>query len=223
MIYPLWKKLTGTSRSIYLLVSLILLIYIYPVAADSRFAVYVLGILFATTPLTGVYAVADNRRTLIVATVLAIPAFISIIWHFFVGHTIANDEYFLVFIVIYYVYTTIAIIRSIFRRNTVDADIIINAVSAYLMIGLCFAVSFMLTETIVPGSLLEGTADGIVGWADIFYFSFVTLTTLGYGDISPATPQARSLATLEAVCGVMYMSILIARLVSDYQQSKRRS
>jgi len=221
MIYPLWKKLTGTSRSIYLLVSLILLIYIYPVVAGSRFAVYVLGILFATTPLTGVYAIADNRKTMIAATVLAIPAFVAIVWHFFVGYTVANEELILIFIVVYYVFTTIAIIRNIFRRNTVDADIIIMAISAYLMIGLCFAVSFMLTETVIPGSLLEGTADGIVGWTDIFYFSFVTLTTLGYGDISPATPQARSLATLEAVCGVMYMSILIARLVSDYQQSKR--
>ncbi len=221
MIYPLWKKLTGTSRSIYLLVSLIVLIYIYPVAADSRFAATVLGILFAATPLTGIYAVADNRKVMVVATVLAIPAFFAIIWHFFVGYTITNDEYVLVFIVIYYAFTTIAIIRNIFRRKQVDADLIITAISAYLMIGLCFAVSFMLTETIIPGSLLAGTVDGIVGWADVFYFSFVTLTTLGYGDISPATPQARSLATLEAVCGVMYMSILIARLVSDYHYSKR--
>jgi len=220
---PIWDKFRNASRSIYLLVSLILLIYVYPIAADSRFASYALGILFAATPLTGVYAIANDRKTLIIATALAVPAFFAIIWHFFVGYTVRNEELILIFIVVYYVYTTIAIIRNIFRRDKVDPDLIIMAISAYLMIGLCFAVSFMLTETIVPGSLLEGTADGIVGWADIFYFSFVTLTTLGYGDISPATPQARSLATLEAVCGVMYMSILIARLVSDYQQSKRRS
>jgi voltage-gated potassium channel len=218
---PIWDRIRNTSRSVYLLVSLVLLVFVYPVVADSTFAVYVIGILFAVTPLAGVYAIADSRRSKLIAMVLATPALTAIVWHFFVGYNIRNDEYVLLFVVVYYVYTTVEIIRNIFRRHEVDADTIITAISAYLMIGLCFAVSFMLVESVHPGSLAMGTADGLAGWADIFYFSYVTLTTLGYGDIAPVVRQARSLATLEAICGAMYMSILIARLVSDYQHSKR--
>lgn len=222
MFKQIWDTVRHTSsRSIYLLVSLVILVFIYPFVAESRIATKAVGFLFAVTPLAGVYAIADNRRIMIAATVLAIPAFLAIVWHFFVGYNVANDEYVLILVVVYYVFTTIGIIRNIFRRDEVNADTIITAISAYLMIGLCFAVSFMLVESVHPGSLAMGTADGLAGWADIFYFSYVTLTTLGYGDIAPVARQARSLATLEAICGAMYMSILIARLVSDYQHSKR--
>jgi voltage-gated potassium channel Kch len=134
---------------------------------------------------------------------------------------LVSDKVFLSFIVLYYGYTTVAVIHHIFTKSKVDADTIISAVSAYLMIGLSFAVAFMLVHFGSQGGLSEATADRIIEWPDIFYFSMVTLTTLGYGDISPTVPIARSLATLEAVCGVMYMSILIARLVSEYQMTRR--
>lgn len=220
MLNRLWHKLTRTSRSVYLLVSLIVLIFVYPVVSDQAVARVLLGILFAITPLAGVYAVSDNRKTTVIATILGVPAILSIIGHFFLDNRLITDEVFLVLIVVYYGFTTVQIIRHIFTKRKVDADTIISAVSAYLMIGLSFAVTFMLVHLHTPGALAESTADRLVDWHDIFYFSFVTLTTLGYGDISPATPVARSLASMEAVCGVMYMSILIARLVSEYQSSR---
>jgi len=220
MIHSLWEKVTGTSRAVFLLASLVTLIFVYPVISDLPVAAIVLGVLFAVTPLTGVYAISDRRRTMVVATVLAVPAILATLGHFFLDTRIVTDQVFLGIMTVYYVYTTVAIIRQIFRKRNVDADTIISAISAYLMIGLSFAVAFMLVHFGTPGALVESTADGLVVWHDIFYFSFVTLTTLGYGDISPATPGTRSLATMEAVCGVMYMSILIARLVSDYRSSR---
>ena len=220
MFYRLWNKVTQTSRSVYLLASLMFLIFVYPVVSDQPVAYIVLGVLFAITPLAGVYAVSDNKRITVVATILGVPAIISILGHFFLDTRLITDKVFLVLIVVYYGFTTVQIIRHIFTKRKVDADTIISAVSAYLMIGLSFAVTFMLVHLHTPGALVESTADHLVDWHDIFYFSFVTLTTLGYGDISPATPVARSLASMEAVCGVMYMSILIAKLVSEYQASR---
>jgi hypothetical protein len=211
--------MTKTSRAVYLLVSLTALLFVYPVISEHRFAGFVLGLLFATTPLTGVYAVSDRKRTTVIATVLAIPAILSILGHFTLEAPIATDRVFFGFMTIYYAYTTVAIIRHIFRKRKVDADTIISAVSAYLMIGLTFAVAFMLVHYQSGAAFAESTADGIIGWHDLFYYSIVTLTTLGYGDISPIVPISRSLASFEAVCGVMYMSILIAKLVSDYQSS----
>ena len=77
----------------------------------------------------------------------------------------------------------------------------------------------MLVETIQPGSFFirpEQNLDGILSQADFIYYSFATLTTLGYGDITPATSHVRSLAILEAVTGTLYIAVLIARLVGLY-------
>jgi len=220
MLSRIKYRLTHTSRSVYLLVSIALLIFAYPAFTENNLAEVILGTLFAVTPLAGVYAVSDQRKTSIAATILGVPAIVAIIGHFFLDANFITDLAFLGLIVIYYVFTTGAIIRHIFGRRKVDADTIISAVSAYLMIALSFAVTFMLVQFQSPDALVEGTADNIVHWGDMFYFSLVTLTTLGYGDITPTIPVARSLATLEAACGVIYMSILIARLVSDYQSSR---
>jgi hypothetical protein len=220
MLYRIWHKLTKTSRAAYLLASLTALIFAYPVISDRPVAGFILVILFATTPVTGVYAISDRKRTTVIATALAIPAILSIFGHFFFKSGLISDGIFLGLITIYYAFTTAAIIGHIFRKRKVDADTIISAVSAYLMIGLTFAVAFMLVQYRSGGAFSESTGDHIIGWHDMFYYSIVTLTTLGYGDISPTIPISRSLATFEAVCGVMYMSILIAKLVSDYQSSR---
>jgi hypothetical protein len=217
------KNIFTKSRCYYLLITLILLIYLYPALPASPYAFPFLGILFAITPLAGVYAVADERRTLVIATILGAPALLSLLWHFLVPYKMVNDEFLLLLVVVYYAFTTGAIIRHLFRRDRVDTDTILSAISAYLMIGLTFAVTYMLVELTGPGSFVENTGDQMVQWGDMFYFSFVTLTTLGYGDISPVAPHARSLAILEAAAGVLYMSTLIARLVSEYKRSDARS
>ncbi|HSD66830.1 MAG TPA: ion channel [Vicinamibacteria bacterium] len=88
-----------------------------------------------------------------------------------------------------------------------------GAVAAYLLLGVIWAHAYALV-----GLLRSGAFSGPVSAADgpraFFYFSFVTLATVGYGDVLPVHPAARSLATLEAVTGTLYLAILIARLVS---------
>jgi hypothetical protein len=223
MPFATLKKLFSRSRCYYLLMSLIVLVYVYPALSGYTFAYRILGLLFAITPLTGIYAVSDERRTLIIATILGIPALLSVIWHFFVPFNLVHDEYVLVLVVLYYAFTTGAIIRHLFRRKTVDTDTILSAISAYLMIGVTFAVTYMLMEIRNPGSFIENTANQTVEWGDMFYYSFVTLTTLGYGDISPVATNARSASIFEAATGVLYMSTLIARLVSEYKHEQRSS
>ena len=212
----MWVNLRK-SRCLYLLLSLVVLSFGFPIVAHLEIASRFLGFLFAVTPLAGVYAVSDERRQLIAATILGAPALLSIIAHFYLDLHLVGDTLYLSLIVVYYGYTTVAIIRHLFRRQEVDLDTILSAVSAYLMIGLTFSVAYMLIETAHPGSFMVNYLTDQM-WDELFYFSFVTLTTLGYGDIIPVTPQARSVATLEATTGVLYMAILLARLVSEYSR-----
>lgn len=101
------------------------------------------------------------------------------------------------------------------RRVTVE--VLAAAIAAYILLGIIWALIFDLLETSSPGSL-HLTPDGIEEpWSAILYFSFATLTTLGYGDIAPVSLTARSWAAVEAMSGSLYLAILIARLVSMYQ------
>lgn len=207
------------SRCLYLLLTLVFLLFGFSFVAHLAIAQRLLGVLFAVTPLAGVYAVSDDRRQMVVATILGAPALISILGHFYLHIDLISDTLYLGMIGLYYGFTTVAIIRHLFKKEQVDIDTILSAVSAYLMIGLTFAVVYVLLETAHPGSFVLNNPMQKL-WEDLFYFSIVTLTTLGYGDIVPVTAQSRSVASLEATTGVLYMAILLARLVSEYSRKK---
>lgn len=97
----------------------------------------------------------------------------------------------------------------------IDAERLYAALSAYLLIGMCWGVAYAAMARVLPGSLLSGgvVPSGGIGMGDAIYFSFVTLATLGYGDLVPATPAMRGLAVFEAVIGQLYLALLVARLV----------
>jgi Ion channel len=110
--------------------------------------------------------------------------------------------------------------RHALQSETVDGEHLFAALDAYLLVGVIFGVGYTLLDQISPGSFgapLESNLDFARG----VYFSFVTLATLGYGDIVPASDTARGFAILEAVAGQMYLAVLVARLVSLYSQKPR--
>jgi hypothetical protein len=99
------------------------------------------------------------------------------------------------------------------RAGPITARRLHGAVAAYLLLGLIWAYGYGLLELLRPGAFSGAIVPGD-GPRAFLYFSFVTLATVGYGDILPVHPAARSLATLEAVTGSLYLAILISRLVS---------
>ena len=110
--------------------------------------------------------------------------------------------------------------RAAFRpgRTVVDREHLYAALSTYMLAGLFFGVFYWVLEQTWPGSL--GTAgEGVQSRFSLtlaIYFSFVTLATLGYGDIVPRSEVTRGLAIMEAVVGQLYLAVMIARLVSSY-------
>ncbi len=99
------------------------------------------------------------------------------------------------------------------RSGPITFHRIQGAVAAYVLLGVIWAYAYALLALLRPGAFSGpvSPADGPRAW---LYFSFVTLTTVGYGDVLPVHPTARSLAVLEAVTGPLYLAILISRLVS---------
>jgi hypothetical protein len=105
------------------------------------------------------------------------------------------------------------------KSEQVDADVLYGSVCIYLLIGGIFAMIYLLIETLHPGSFFIDPAyniNGVVDAADFIYYSFITLVTLGYGDIIPVASYARGSAVIEGIIGVMYLAIIISRLVGLY-------
>jgi len=111
------------------------------------------------------------------------------------------------------------VLMFVLRAKEVDTEHISAALCVYFLVGLGFGAFFASLDYLQPGSLSGARTAGALGIADSVYFSFVTLATLGYGDIVPASLAARSLAVLEAVFGQLYLAVLVARLVSIYARS----
>lgn len=114
-------------------------------------------------------------------------------------------------------------LREVLLGDTVDVNRLMGAVCVYLLLGVIWGLVYVLEALAYPRAF-----EGLVGTgvdeltSQLLYYSFVTLTTLGYGDIAPATDLARTLAYLEAVVGQLYVAILIAGLVGVHIGSRKR-
>jgi len=114
---------------------------------------------------------------------------------------------------------TVATVRHALRAKVVDAERIFAALDAYLLMGLMFGVCYWVLDQVAPASFGSPAASDL-GLKDSIYFSFVTIATLGYGDIVPSGETARGLAVLEAVLGQMYLTVLVAWLVSLFARER---
>jgi hypothetical protein len=110
-------------------------------------------------------------------------------------------------------------LRHALARGAVDRERILAALDAYLLFGLLFGVVYWMLDRVWPSSF-GGVTPGTLELPRAIYFSFVTIATLGYGDVVPASPPAQGLAIVEGVSGQMYLAVLVARLVSLYAREQ---
>lgn len=117
-------------------------------------------------------------------------------------------------------FAVVEILRNIFRQRTIRADDVVGSVCGYLLAGTAWAALYSLIDHVVAGSfaISASLSAQLAGWhsrhALFEYFSFVTLSTIGYGDVTPVRGPAASLAWLEAVFGQFYVAVVVAQLVA---------
>jgi hypothetical protein len=107
----------------------------------------------------------------------------------------------------------VTILMFIFKTHRVTRDVIAASIVVYLLIGILWGFIYSALNFLEPGSFTYNESDTVKETSVFAYFSLVTLTTLGYGDVAPLTARARAFAVTEAIIGQMYIAILIARLV----------
>ncbi len=124
--------------------------------------------------------------------------------------------------VTFFVYCASLILMELMKARAATRDEIFGAVNLYILIGTFWSYVYSLLELLQPGSFSAPAADPAVG-ARFMYFSFVTLATVGYGDITPKTPPAQSLAIIEAMMGQFYLAVVVAFLMGLYITQRRSS
>jgi len=196
-----------------LLLLLICLVFIAP-AFISHGEVWrvVTDVIVVLVLLSGVVAVLDHRR---LAATLAVLSVLVIVERSVEGLVpagmlplVRNVSTLGGFLVL-----AVAVGINVFASGHAVGDRVFGAIVLYLLIGLIWAVIYSAISLHVPNAF-AGSVGVNAGLSDWVYFSFVTLTTVGYGDITPVAQGARALATLEAFIGQLYPAIIIARLVS---------
>ena len=214
----------GTWRysAVELLVALMVLLAVTPFVADLPQGDFVEVALMSVVLVSAVLAVGGRRRTLVIALLLVTPA-LAAKWANHVWPGQVPREFFLGASIVFFVFVIAHQLRFVLRAPRVDANVLCAGISGFLMLGLLWVPAYLLAAWASPGAFaLSAGPDagrGLDGF-NALYFSFITLCTVGYGDIAPVSKAARMLAILEAICGMFYMAVLISRLVAVYSSSQ---
>ncbi|WP_367026046.1 ion channel [Methylococcus sp. ANG] len=205
----------GPHYYVYLLATLIVLLIIS--AVTERLVVRIVEqLIMIGTLISGTLATGRTPIQIALTVTAAFVMFVAGWARLFVPETYWLTVVWLIFSFLFFSRVTLALAWDIFSsRAHVSASLLYGAVSVYLLMGFTFANAHFLLETVAPGSYQCGAPQchqDPVSPAYL-YFSFVTLATVGYGDIVPLSRVAGMLAYMEAIAGQMYVAILVARLV----------
>ena len=180
-----------------------------------------LNLLIGAFLAAGVFAFIRRRRVLVIGIVLAVVSMLTTSAALLApGREIAIARQSL--LALYTVFTAAVLLSAVLAAGRITPDKLSGAVCVFLLMGIAWASVFSVMELVTPGSIhVPGEQAASVAESlqrgepstSLIYFSFVTLTTTGYGDFLPVSRAARTLAWMEAVVGQLYLAILVARLV----------
>ncbi len=209
------------GKVIYLLALIVLVQFGYPITAYGTTALIVYEFFYASMIVVGILLGRDSRFHTTFLTVTGLTYLgVSLLYALNPGATWA------VFITYLALIPYLALLLWILGRflliaQTITRDVLYAAIALYLLIGAIFVPIYGLLDVLLPGSFRDGTyPDAPVQWQQLIYFSYTTLTSSGYGDILPVSWWAHSLANLEMIAGVFFITIVMSRLVSLYSESK---
>lgn len=222
---PLWPSKTQSNilpthlfypqgRLFYLFHALLLVIIIFPyVESAEKLPPLLLTITNVSIIGAIIYAVSINRKQIIVGLAIGLPTLI-LCWI----HVPFTQKIALSLTTLLYVYTILLIIPYLIGAKEIGSEEIYGAISLYFLLGLTWATIYQELEWFYPESLQfigYHQQNPELIWSDYLFFSFTTLTTLGYGDIIPVSSNARSLSIIETTTGVIFLTVMVARIIGQ--------
>jgi hypothetical protein len=210
-------KLATNSRAFILLFALLLQILLSGPDIGGRLFDLLVRML---TVMAAIFMTADNKRHLVIGMALGVPSMVMVFLIYLVDNVYLDWCTYAVLLSLYLFIIRLMLIK-IFNAKTITINTIGLALCTYILIGTVWVLFYTPVIAFDPNAF----SVPIINEGDTFhtltYFSYVTLTTLGYGDISPVSNLARNLAILEAVTGTLFLAVLISRLVGSYSRREK--
>ena len=201
------------NRFLILFIGILCLIFLSPLLGGTLGLALILDLCYSFLLISCVFAVSRNKLYAILTSVLALP-FLAVTWgaHFFSfpkSIFIASSFSGILFFgsIIYMIF------KHVIWQKKVSYEVIYGAIVVYLLMGILYAIGYGIIDRLDPNAFYFGNEFIEDSRLLFLYFSYVTQTTLGYGDITPIAPIARSLVMLEALLGQIYLVVLVAWLV----------
>lgn len=220
----LTSQRTGVFRfsTVGFLIALVFFFVSAPFVEDLPHGNFVDGSLLTIVLVSGVLAVGRRRALLTAAIILAFPAVTARWIHHF--RPDLPQLFFLTPGLVFIVFLIANLLYFILRARRVNTEVLCAGISVYLLLGTAWMFAYLLVSDLSPGAFVftagPETGHALSGF-NAYYFSFITLTTVGFGDIVPVSHTARMLAATEAATGTLFMAVLIARLVALYSSQPR--
>ena len=211
------RRWLQSNHPAYLMVALFLLVLAQPILHELPFASLALNGLFTLVFITSALSVFRNRRLVIAVCCTAVPTLVLFWLKEFFDMGLPARALASAMLAAFLLLITGLMVWHIMKAQVATINTLCRSVSAYLLMGIAWGSFYQVIVLLDPSAIRPLTP--AANWSEFTYFSFAVLTTLGFGDITPVSPYARSLAMIEAVAGPMYLAILIARLVAMYKQT----
>jgi voltage-gated potassium channel len=217
------NALAQSRRSVWLLGLLLLFLILNPLLEKDQLGEAILLFSMYATLISATQTLSERTRVRWPAIVLAgFSILVMAAAHLYPLRLLSIINWSI--LAAFFAVVSIGFFAYLGRSGAVTDDRIFVSVSLYLLLGMLWFSLYNLLEAIHPGSFAQASAPtSALPRGTMIYLSLATLTTLGYGDIVPVTPIARMVAALEAVAGVLYIAITVARLVAGYRSSNQEA
>jgi hypothetical protein len=210
------KQILPKFSYLGLLLFLVFFFILAPFFSKSEYARIVLDLSVICVLVFAVYICSDHKSSLVVALFMATPAFLRLLYP-----TIGVDEVTMMFNAGFLAFVIFVLLRRLFHIQIITLDVIYAAVTVYMLLGIFWGLTFTVLELFQNGSFgFPARGELAILGQDMLYYSFVTMTTVGYGDITPLSQPAKFLSILEAMMGQIYLTVLVARLVGLYTSQR---
>lgn len=210
------RKIKLWRNNLILLTALMVLVFVAPVL--DHLSTLVGNTALMIVVLAGIFAAEYRRRIFMALLIVGLLVFISMgVSMIFPKDRFLNALPFLLAICSL-IFSSIALIAHVSQAQRVEKAMLLCAINAYLMMGLTASLIFLILDLIEPNSFKELQA-APASLSHFIYYGFVTLSTLGYGDITPSAPLARSLAVFTALIGQLYLVIVMALIIGKFVNS----
>ncbi len=203
----LWRN------NIILLLSLLVLIFIAPLLDQYSTLVTLSSLILVVV--SGIFAAEYQKNVFNMLFTLGFLLIFSVILSFIFPNSKLLSIIPYLLVIISLIFSCVALIAHVSQAKIVEKSTVLCAINSYLLMGLTASVIFLILDLVVTTSFIS-IESGRESLSYYIYFGFVTLSTLGYGDITPTAPLARSLSVFVALCGQLYLVIVLALIIGKF-------